>query len=44
MLLIMASPINPEVKKNSKEAVSVVPHDLQSERVHKPIDEQYPTK
>lgn len=43
-LLITASPIGPEVKKNSKEVVSAALLDPRSERAHKPTDEQYPTK
>lgn len=42
-LLIMASPTNPEVKKNSKAVVSVALRDLPSEQVHTLTDEQYPT-
>lgn len=40
----MASPIDPEVGMNSKEAVSEVPLDLRNEQARKPTDEQYPTK
>lgn len=43
-LLITASPISPEVKKNSKEVVFATLLDPPSERAHKPTDEQYPTK
>jgi hypothetical protein len=40
----MASPISPEVEKNSKAIVFEALHDLQSEQAHKPTDEQYPTE
>lgn len=40
----MAFPINPRVKKNSREVDAEALHGLPSEQVHTPTGEQYPTE
>lgn len=39
----MASPISPEVEKNSRAVVAEALRGPRSERVRTPTDEQYPT-